>query len=170
MLVSRWVGAVWGAALHNQSRRSWFGSWPVFGERVGGIILVIFGSDLDLRLRTIRTKVFSHKGKGNWSRTQLDSKLVDRMNWYYYISTRLSFDLTLEIDSFSVLWLFLACCNKKCLKPLTLRKFIQLFPNSIQNICKFWAIYMKEQFQGLKAEKRLAFFSLADSNCVPLRM
>ena len=55
----------------------------MFGERVGGMILVIFGSDLDLRLRTIRTKVFSHKGKGNLPHTQLDSQLVDKKNEYY---------------------------------------------------------------------------------------
>ena len=31
----------------------------------------------------------------------------------------------------------------------------------------FWLFFMKIQFQGLKAEKRLAFFSLADSRWVP---
>ena len=46
-------------------------------------MLVILISDLDLRLRTIRTKVFSHKGKGNLPHTQLDSQLVDKKNEYY---------------------------------------------------------------------------------------
>ena len=116
LLVSRWVGAVWGAALHNQSRRSWFGPWPVFGERVGGIILLIFDSDLDLRLRTIRTEVFSHKGNGNWPHIQLDSQLVDRMNRYYY---QLDLVLIWLWKVFRTCVYFLPVVLKKCFKPLT---------------------------------------------------
>ena len=164
--MSRWVSAVWGAALHNQSRRSWFWSWPVFGERVGGIILVILYSDLDLRLRTIRTKVFSHKGKGNWPFTQLDSQLVDRMNEYYYLLDLVLIWL-LKWTVFRTCVYFLPVEIKKCLKPLTLRKFIQLFPNSIQNTCKFLAIFYEDTIPGFESRKEIGLLLFGGQQVSP---
>ena len=154
LLVSRWVGAVWGAALHNQSRRSWFWSWPVFGERIGGIILVILYSDLDLRLRTIRTKVFSHKGSGNWPRTQLDSQIVDRMNEYYY-QLDLVLIWLLKLNFFGLV-LFLAW-----------GKFIKLVPNSIQNICKFLVIFMKRTIPGFESRQEIGLLLFGGQQVSP---
>ena len=82
----------------------------------------------------------------------------------YYCQLNLVLIWLLELTLFRTYVYSLPVVMKKCLNPLTLRKFIQLFPNSIK---KFLVTFMKKTIPGFESRKEIGLFLFGGQQVSP---
>ena len=82
----------------------------------------------------------------------------------YYCQLNLVLIWLLELTLFRTYVYSLPVVIKKCLNPLTLRKFIQLFPNSIK---KFLVTFMKKTIPGFESRKEIGLFLFGGQQVSP---
>ena len=85
----------------------------------------------------------------------------------YYCQLNLVLIWLLELTLFRTYVYSLPVVIKKCLNPLTLRKFIQLFPNSIK---KFLVTFMKKTIPGFESRKEIGLFLFGGQQASPFHL